>query len=940
MLTVFGADRVEGDWLTAWSLLDLFLVLIFAMAVYRLWGIPAGLLALVAFGLSYHEPGSPRWTWLFLLMPIALLRVVEDGAARRWLEVWRFLALGLILLNLVPFIASQVQTVLYPQLERTGVPYQVRPMFPWLDQTYQTSANLAESMREDASNWTDSPSSAIDKSKEASTVPRIGDAANLSFDPSSRTQTGPAKPEWFGNAIQCQWDGPVTAEQRVNPIYISRTFHRVLSVVRCVLLLLLVALLFRMRSITSHSRTRKGWLGQSATALMLLCAILPADQVWGQFPTREMLDSLRERLLKPSDAFPNAATIADLSITVQENKLLMALEVHAATEVALPLPGKLPHWSPVSVHMRRKDAPRDETPSTQVIEGSPSMYQDLPKVAICRREDGYLWMVVPEGIHLLTVEGILTESNEWVLAFPLVPKRVALSAPQWQVIGIGANAVPENQLFFSRIEKRGTGDAKYDQRIYRPVVMVERRLELGLNWKMKTTVSRLSSPGKAIALKIPLIAGERVLSTHSETVAGTIDVNLASGQQAFSWSSELELAERIVLSSASGMAGEEASSSNGDYVERWILVSSPVWNITANGVSPIFESNAGELMPVWNVWPGEKVELDIRRPQAVVGESLTVRRARHWVSLGARQSSTILELELESSLGGDFYLDVDSSATITSLSIDKRSQPIRRKESQLIVSLQPGIQQVEIQWAFNRPLGIRYKVDAVKLPVQGANVTTGVIVPENRWILWASGPMRGPAVRMWVFLFTSILVAFFLGGLRFSPLARWEWILLALGLTQLHAIAGLFVVAWLLLLGWRGQIMPQSLVRWRFNVLQGLLVFMTIVTLGILVVVVGKGLLGSPEMFIVGNGSYGNQLNWYEPQTEGELSRPAIFSVSIWFYRLAMLLWALWLAIALLQWLQTGWHSFSKGGRWRPRSEIFVAESLSEVSVEPTSPLT
>ncbi len=59
-----------------------------------------------------------------------------------------------------------------------------------------------------------------------------------------------------------------------------------------------------------------------------------------------MLDSLRERLLKPSDAFPNAATIADLSITVQENKLQMVLEVHAATEVALPLPGKLPHWSP------------------------------------------------------------------------------------------------------------------------------------------------------------------------------------------------------------------------------------------------------------------------------------------------------------------------------------------------------------------------------------------------------------------------------------------------------------------------------------------------------------------------------------------------------------------------------------------------------------------
>ena len=68
---VFGADRVEGDWLTAWSLLDLFLLLIFSLAVLRLWGIPAGVVALLAFGLSYHEPDAPRLTWLLLLMPIA-----------------------------------------------------------------------------------------------------------------------------------------------------------------------------------------------------------------------------------------------------------------------------------------------------------------------------------------------------------------------------------------------------------------------------------------------------------------------------------------------------------------------------------------------------------------------------------------------------------------------------------------------------------------------------------------------------------------------------------------------------------------------------------------------------------------------------------------------------------------------------------------------------
>lgn len=35
---VFGADRVYGDWLTAWTLLDLFLVLVFALALARIAG--------------------------------------------------------------------------------------------------------------------------------------------------------------------------------------------------------------------------------------------------------------------------------------------------------------------------------------------------------------------------------------------------------------------------------------------------------------------------------------------------------------------------------------------------------------------------------------------------------------------------------------------------------------------------------------------------------------------------------------------------------------------------------------------------------------------------------------------------------------------------------------------------------------------------------------
>lgn len=59
LFALFGADWVSGDWLTAWNLLDLFLLLIFTMAVYRLWGFLPSVVAFLAFTLSYHEPGAP-----------------------------------------------------------------------------------------------------------------------------------------------------------------------------------------------------------------------------------------------------------------------------------------------------------------------------------------------------------------------------------------------------------------------------------------------------------------------------------------------------------------------------------------------------------------------------------------------------------------------------------------------------------------------------------------------------------------------------------------------------------------------------------------------------------------------------------------------------------------------------------------------------------------
>jgi hypothetical protein len=120
---------VDGDWLSAWTLLDLFLLLIFSLAVFKLWNWKAGLVAFLAFGLGYHEPGAPRLAWLILLLPLALLRVVPPGGVRKWIAGARCFAIAWLLVCLVPFVATQIQGVIYPQLERQGLSYGSQPLF-------------------------------------------------------------------------------------------------------------------------------------------------------------------------------------------------------------------------------------------------------------------------------------------------------------------------------------------------------------------------------------------------------------------------------------------------------------------------------------------------------------------------------------------------------------------------------------------------------------------------------------------------------------------------------------------------------------------------------------------------------------------------------------------------------------------------------------------
>jgi hypothetical protein len=86
-----------------------------------------------------------------------------------------------------------------------------------------------------------------------------------------------------------------------------------------------------------------------------------------------------------------------------------------------------------------------------------------------------------------------------------------------------------------------------------------------------------------------------------------------------------------------------------------------------------------------------------------------------------------------------------------------------------------------------------------------------------------------------------------------------------------------------------------------------------------LVAAIPFGLLGNPDMRVAGSGQQANELRWFNDQAPGELPIPWVLSLSMWWYKAAMLVWALWLAFALARWLPIAWKALRLGGFWRRR---------------------
>jgi len=887
LFTVTGVDNAPNTWINKWSLLDLFLVLVLSVSIYRLWNIQWGIFALITLTLIWHESLAPHWAWINLLLAIALLRVIPQDKYLKLVKVitwYRHISILVILFIIIPFASKQVITAIYPQLERPW--YSVTAISP----SPSAYAPAVESIQEEMLPLKGRAKLA-EKSDRYSPYSSIRQAQNLQqIDPQANVQTGPGLPNWSWNRFNLSWNGPVSHQQQMGLWLIPPSINRLLNILRVALVAILIALILGQRYNKQKGLQLKNPLTSSALSFIFaigLFSFSATDSIAAEnTPPAEMLKQLKQRLLAPADCYPECAQISRMKLKATPTRLTLRLEVHTQESVFIPLPSHHKFWIPGEV----------------TIDGSPAK-------AIKRDPKQGLWLSLKKGRHQIVLQGSIKQHADFTLPLPLRPKHVSIDASGWSVNGVHENGIPDAQLQLTRLQtKDDNKEFSMQSGVLPSFVRIERTLRLGLDWQVDTRVIRLSPAVTPIIIEVPLLRDESPITEGLNTIQRRIQVSMSPNQNEFHWRSVLPKQVNITLVAADTT----------EWVEVWRVDVSPVWHLQSTGIAMVHHQDPqGNWLPEWQPWPGERVSLDISRPFGVEGKTLTLDHSQLNIVPGQRITDYLLDFQLRSSQGGQHQITLPTGAKLQSVAIDGREQPIRQSGQQLSLPVVPGKQKIVINWRSENGITNLYQPKLPQLGIASTNNSIRVSPAADRWTLFVFGPSLGPAVLYWGILVTLIIIAIILGRIPLTPLSMLQWFLLGIGLSQVSLFMATFIVIWLMSLGARDKVKPE-LEAGIFNVMQVGLALITIVSLLFLLFAVQQGLLGSPDMHITGNNSYATQLNWYQDRVNEQLPQVTVISVPMYIYRILMLAWALWLAFSLLGWLRWGWNCASQHGLWKP----------------------
>lgn len=909
LLAVQGVDAASNTWLSEWDLFSVFYLLLMTLAVAKILGVPAAVIAAIVLLLGHSESDAPQYIWLPLVVGAALLRLLHEGRVRTFVK-WGFYATSLVfVLGLASFAVDQVRIALYPHLnahfpdahdfaagavelealEEGAAPEAAEaPQAPV--QVRSRAMKQLQVMEEQAS--ADAGERKM-KGKVGGASSRFGSQNDYrAFKPDAIVQTGPGIPDVSTESWELTWSGPVTRDHEFKLYLLSPALQRFVTFVRLSSMLALAYLLFlaaRRRKSGSGSRpSSSGKLGATALVLGSLLSLFSPSLARAEQPSDERLEQLKAKLLQPASCASECISVSSLSLNIAE-RLSFVSEVSAGARAAYKLPGPASSFS-----------------------GSQLRVDGKPATAVRLEADGAYYLRLEPGVHRVEFEAELNKDRT-TLDLGDAPEFVHVTAEGWTVNGVNElGRAPGGALTLQREAANSTTpSAKSESEIaVPPYFVVTRALNLGVTGEVITSIERLSEPTRSEVLEVALLSGEKVT---------TPGIEVASGQALISFprqTSKVEFTSNLALPTnpLEDWKLRLSASTRGQSSEVWKIACGVVWHCEPEGLQATAHQEDGHSAWTYHPWPGEELSIHARQGLPAPGTSLTVQKATLTLTPGVRMSRGELEMLVQTSRATIHHLVIPSNAKLESVEVDGTAQAVRTESGRVGVSLSPGLRRIKLSWQAQGGLTTWFRAPKVEAGAAGVNFRTVLQLPSQRWLLFAWGPSQGPAILMWGYLLLILVGSLILARLPFSPLKGHQWMILGLGLTQVPSAVALVVAGWFFAIASRRR-WPRF-GYYRHNLLHLGLIGYSFVFLIVLTAAVYQGLVSSPDMEVVGAGSHGHRLIWVSDRSAGSFAPVGAFSLSIWVWRAFMLAWALWLSRSLIVWLRWAWTEMQVGSFW------------------------
>ena len=875
LLWAGGADAAPTSWLASWSLWDIFLGLLTVVLAYRFLGITGAALFGAAAFIALPAETAAVASWLIAFGLVVLARYVEGERFHRIARSMATTALliaGLITLDVG---VRSVQQAVYPQLEppaRAGTAFQAN---------YDISADMAREvvMMESA------PASVTGRAKPVEEIIVTASKRAPKYPSDLQVQTGPGKPDWRWHTHPLRWDGLVSGEAELNLQLASPLWVRLGNLLLAALSLGVIGVLIAQLSPNLRARLPSAFKG-AAPALLLALVLTP--DVHANYPSPQLLDALKSRLLEPPDCFPGCASVERATITLEGDELTILVEARAEATVSLPLPTSAA-WQP------------DEATSNG-------------QRATLRSKDQQLHAVLTPGDNRIALSGPVDHLDRFELSITSSLGDLSVrSSSNWIVSGLTRGRATRGSISFDRRAAETRDEARTLQTDPpRPFVEVVREIDFGLDWSVSTTVNRIAPAQGAFSITVPLISGEAVLDARSPVRNGQAEVVFGPRERTVSWQSRLPRETTQLVLTAGDVSALR---------ERWQLNASNLWHVEPSGLPAIIEEDAQGML--FSPRSGEALTIAVQATTAVPGATLTVDRVAHRIEQGQRSQKHRLALELRATQGGSYPVQLRGAQNqLLEVRVNGERAPLNLIENRVDLPVTPGQSSYEITWQEDLPVGLVTTAELPQLASVANNLTSEVEVAASRWILLIGGPTLGPAMLIWGLAIVALIVALLLSRIPGFLIRPGDALLLAAGLTFANIAGALLMAAWFALLWIRPKLIERLEQRLAKNLVQlGIAAFSAIALLT-LAASVPLALLSQPDMLIEGNGSWAQHLRWsldHVPVDGGQSGW--FFSVPIWVYRVTMLLWSLWLAFAVIRWVRDGWLSFKEPQLWYAKAD-------------------